>query len=123
MGKEKSPLQQEEDTELLVSVVTAFNCKANKETGSAITDPLQDGCGAAQRRHNNALVTARGEERREERRERRERDRCSDAMKSIFHPSYPLLIRSLSTHVNSISSMGLSLRLCFFFLLAKNIWH
>jgi hypothetical protein len=63
----------------------------------------------------NTLVTARREER-EERRERRERDRCSDAMKSIFHPSYPLLIRSLPTHVNSISSMDLSLRLDFIFL-------
>jgi hypothetical protein len=70
MGKEKSPLQQEEDTELLVSKVTAFNCKVNKETVSAITDPLQDGSGAAQSRHNNTLVTARGEERREKREKR-----------------------------------------------------
>ncbi len=70
MGKEKSPLQQEEDTELLVSVVTAFNCKVNKETGSAITDPLQDGYGVAQSRHDNTLVTARGEERREKREKR-----------------------------------------------------
>ncbi len=74
MGKEKTPLQQEEDTELLVSVVTAFNCKANKETGSAITHPLQDGCGAGQSRHNNnTLVTARGEEREEREAEKRER--------------------------------------------------
>jgi hypothetical protein len=114
MGKEKTPLQQEEDTELLVSAVTAFNCKANKETGSAITHPLQDGCGAGQSRHNNNTLGYC--ERRGERRERRERDRCSDAMKSIFHPSYPLLIRSLPTHVNSISSMDLSLRLDFIFI-------
>ncbi len=67
MGKEKSPRQQEEDTELLVLAVTAFNCKVKKETGSAITHPLQDGCGAAQSRHNKTLVTARGEERREKR--------------------------------------------------------
>jgi hypothetical protein len=67
---------------------------------------------------NNTLVTARGERRERE----RERDRCSDAMKSIFHPSYPLLIRSLSTNVNSISSMG-SLLIDFIFLLAKKIGH
>jgi len=67
MGKEKSPLQQEEDTELLVSVATAFNCKVNKETGSAITHPLQDGCGAAQSRYNNNSCYC---ERRGERRER-----------------------------------------------------
>jgi hypothetical protein len=72
------------------------------------------------------LVAAReerGEERREKRerrkRERRERDRCSDAMKSIFHPSYPLPIRPLSTHVNIISSMGSFL--IDFFILAKKI--
>jgi hypothetical protein len=65
MGKEKSPLQQEEDTELLVSVVTAFNCKVNKETGSAITRPLQDGCGAAQSRHNNNSCCCERGERRE----------------------------------------------------------
>jgi len=74
MGEEKTPLQQEEDTELLVSVVTAFNCKVNKETGSAITHPLQDGCGAGQSRHNNkqsCYCETRGERR--EKREKRER--------------------------------------------------
>jgi len=72
MGKEKSPLQQEEDTELLVSVATAFNCKVNKETGSAITHPLQDGCGAAQSRYNkqHSCYCERGEEREERERGR-----------------------------------------------------